>query len=283
MRGSAMYTPRLRILGAELRAAREAACYGLNELARKIGVDNGLLSSWEHAKRCPSSEDVASILGALGVAGDTRDRIMALARGITAADWITYGSPTTGSHQDAIRAHERDSVAVLAWHPIFIPPLVQVPAYTWAVFSSEQVPSGVINTHAETLLSRREELAQRRTPVEIFIGEQALYAAVGDHATQSKQLDYLTNQTLPRHWSVRVLPVNSGWVFDGFTRYTMADATAVTYCAHRTVGVFLSDQSNQGQPAPYQHAADWLRAKALEPSQSVRCIASATGRAVPAS
>ncbi|MFB9924889.1 multiprotein-bridging factor 1 family protein [Amycolatopsis halotolerans] len=71
--------PPPNMLGSALRAARETRKWGVRELARRIGVNPSMLSSWEFGQRPPKMLDVAAILGALGVIGDEKQRILYLA------------------------------------------------------------------------------------------------------------------------------------------------------------------------------------------------------------
>ncbi|WP_344854092.1 helix-turn-helix transcriptional regulator, partial [Amycolatopsis ultiminotia] len=68
------------LLGVALRAARGRAHFGLRELARRVGTNPALISNWELGQRTPYVVDVAGILGALGVTGDDKRRILQLAR-----------------------------------------------------------------------------------------------------------------------------------------------------------------------------------------------------------
>ncbi|MCG3756673.1 helix-turn-helix transcriptional regulator [Amycolatopsis sp. Poz14] len=66
-------------LGRALREARESAHWGVRELARRVGVTPSLISAWELGHRTPKPLDVAGILGALGVVGTEKARILYLA------------------------------------------------------------------------------------------------------------------------------------------------------------------------------------------------------------
>lgn len=98
MRDSEMPDERERALGMALRNARIEASLGLRELGRWVGVDSAQLSSWELGEEVPTLEDVAGLLGALGVVGEEKTRIMELTRELAGSSWIMYGSQADTAH-----------------------------------------------------------------------------------------------------------------------------------------------------------------------------------------
>ncbi|MFF0148909.1 helix-turn-helix protein [Amycolatopsis sulphurea] len=66
-------------LGSALREARLAARWGVRELARRLDMHPAFISSWELGHRTPKALDVACIIGALGVIGEEKTRILRLA------------------------------------------------------------------------------------------------------------------------------------------------------------------------------------------------------------
>lgn len=79
MRSTEDATPILAEMGAAIRSARKSRSWGVRELARRVGVSPPMISSWELGYRRPKPLDVACILGALGVVGEEKSRILGMA------------------------------------------------------------------------------------------------------------------------------------------------------------------------------------------------------------
>ncbi|WP_051791577.1 helix-turn-helix domain-containing protein [Amycolatopsis jejuensis] len=260
--------PRVTVLGAALRDARLAAHFGLRELARKIGTNPAFLSNWELGERTPSLENVAIILGALGVTGAARSHILDLAR--TTEPGITIlGNQCHPDHLAALQACEASAKAMTDWHPTLVPDLLQVPAYTVAALTAQ----GLGDSDIDRLVTTRAErgnliVGPFAKPITAFLGEAALTNPVASPRVMSIQLRFLNDlAATARRITVRVVPAHTGWhggLFGPFTVYTMGQP--VVYLAHQGAGTFVPDRGD------YTRVINQLHDKALTPAESAETI-----------
>ncbi|RJQ83105.1 helix-turn-helix domain-containing protein [Amycolatopsis panacis] len=278
-RGSGMLSPRVRALGATLRSARLDARFGLRELARRIGTSPALLSNWELGQRAPSTEDVSSILGALGAIGDTKELILSLASGALGPGWFTPGTQSSPAHFATLTAHERAATGLVVWAPLLVPDLLQIADYARFACASEQPDPGVLEQVVAARLRRRDVLfGVDPVQVEFFIGDALLRSVFTDDDVMCRQLRFIADlMVMSRTIRVRILPdgaaprlVPSG----AFTQYRMKDAPPVIYCSHHGMGAFLAD----AQAALYEDLIERLDEAALSQADSLVLLTEETTR-----
>ncbi|MFB9930147.1 helix-turn-helix transcriptional regulator [Amycolatopsis halotolerans] len=257
-----------------MRDARLAARFGVRELARRIGVNPALLSSWELGYRVPGPEEVAGMLGALGVTGEEKEWIARLARGIAGPGWFTPGSQASPTHFAALKAHERAALSLSVWAPIVFPDLLQTPGY--ARFARGTESQDV--TALEALMRRRDVLfGAQAVSADFFIGEDAVYNHFGDDV-MAQQLRFIVDLAVrARTITVRLLPrlprrsVVLPWAF---TTYRMEDSPPVVYCPHHCMGVFLVGE----HATPYEAITAKLADQAMPPSETVGWLSAEADR-----
>lgn len=120
-------TPRARALGFGMKKARLARKLGVRELARLAQLSPQEISNWEHGKRVPRPEEVATILAVLRVAPDERARLFDLVRNANEPDWLAAAT---------FVEYERTASAMVQWAPSLVPGLLQTPAYIRALFAT---------------------------------------------------------------------------------------------------------------------------------------------------
>ncbi|WP_275293525.1 Scr1 family TA system antitoxin-like transcriptional regulator [Amycolatopsis sp. La24] len=233
---------RSALLAIELRAARLHERRGLIELARRIGVNKATLSAWEHAARTPRIEDVAGILGALGVIGEHKARILELARHPD-TDSMIFGRRGVPRHFAVAEVCARAAERIVDWHPLLVPDLPRTADYAISVarYSPPQTRSEIehIRAHCE---ANRAILSEKG--VCVYIGEQALMHPMDDATVVAEQLHRLIRiQQTNRRVSVRVVPNNIG-SHVGLSGTFTAYQTEVGQIVHRPLsccGEFLLD------------------------------------------
>ncbi|MYW90438.1 helix-turn-helix domain-containing protein [Amycolatopsis rubida] len=268
MRDSKMPTPQERGLGAALRSVRIEASFDLTELSRWVGVDPALLSSWERGERVPTPEDVAGVLGALGVVGERKARIMSLARRVAGLSWFIPGSQACAM----LVEREQDATSVTVWAPLLIPDLLQIPDYTRLAAGPGLRDKDILEQIVENRLDRSRNLfGAEAVGAQMFIGPEALRNYFGDPEVMLRQVRYLKKLAeFSRTVTIRVVP---GQVVteDAFSWYRQRDASEVVFCPHHLGGVFLTGQ----QAAPYAGTVERLAESALSPADSLGRLSAA--------
>ncbi|MFE3172550.1 helix-turn-helix domain-containing protein [Amycolatopsis sp. NPDC059090] len=269
MRDSEMPAPYERVLGMALRNARIEASFGLRELGRWIGVDPALLSCWELGHRVPTQEDVAGVLGALGVVGEQKARIMALTRELAGSSWVMRGSQADTAHYAILSGHERNADSVTVWAPLQIPDLLQIPDYARLAFGPGLRDKEILEQVVENRLSRNRILfGAEAIEAQLFVGTEALRNHFGDAEVMLRQARYLMeiSQTV----KIRLVPSHA--VTEGaFSWYRQRDETEIVYCPHHRAGVFLVGR----QAAPYAETIERLAESALSRADSLRQLSAA--------
>ncbi|WP_409182160.1 helix-turn-helix domain-containing protein [Amycolatopsis sp. VS8301801F10] len=272
MRDSDTPTPQERALGRELRNARIEASFGLRELGRWVGVEPALLSSWELGEEVPTLEDVAGVLGALGVVGEKKTRIMELARDLAGTSWIMPGSQANTAHYALVAGHERNAESVTVWAPLEIPDLLQTPDYARLVFGPSLWDSEILEQVVENRLNRKRILfGAEAVETQLFIGTEALRNDLGDAELMLRQLRYLIE--IAATVNIRLAP-SEAVTAGAFSWYRQRDTTDVVYFPHERAGVFLSGR----EAAPYVGTIGRLAESALSLEDSLDCLSAVADR-----
>ncbi|MFD2468256.1 helix-turn-helix domain-containing protein [Amycolatopsis silviterrae] len=273
MRGTAMLTPRIRTLGTALREARIDARFGLRELSRRIGTNPALVSNWELGQRIPALEDVAGILGALGIVGQEKQRILQLARGTAEPGWVARGKQSDPDHLGGLLACERAATSVVEWQPLVLPGLLQIPDYARALFLGDGLPLKDAERQAEIRMMRRPlVVGPGAVPCEVLLGETALRNPVGGPSTMARQLRFLADlMATSAKLTVRVVPSYRGGhpgLAGRFCVYYVDIGDPIVYFEHQHAGAFLLDEGVD----TYRGIADRIRALSLDSRASATFV-----------
>ncbi|MGW4394929.1 helix-turn-helix domain-containing protein [Amycolatopsis nivea] len=233
------------ILGAALHRLRVEAKWGLRELSRRIGTNPSLISNWERGQRTPSSEDAAGYLGALGIVGEDKKRILNLARSLTAGVVIAGDQPVP-HHLATLLDVEWAAKSATVWEPMLVPDLLQLPDYAGEVLRPLGRSPGRTTKLAELRKLRENMLSGPKTkPVTAYIGELVVHGLVASAKTTAAQLWHLARLNQKRtNVTVRVVPsginrhpaLSSGWTLYELYR-------PVVCINHMLSGSFVHDRS----------------------------------------
>src|SRR6266545_2967775 len=149
-------TPRARTLAAMLKAAREDRGVGKRDLARQLGRTHPTISRWESGETAVSAEDASAYLACLGVVGDERERILALARGHDEDDWLAPGPPGISQQLAGVMDCERTAIRITEFAPLGIPGVMQTSEYARVVIGIDDLPRADIETRVMARLARRD-------------------------------------------------------------------------------------------------------------------------------
>ncbi|SEP53780.1 helix-turn-helix domain-containing protein [Amycolatopsis saalfeldensis] len=240
--------PQNLFLSIALRAAREKAKFGVRELGRRIGVSPGLISNWEYGSRAPHLVDVGSILGALGVVGDEKQRITNLARA-SGPGTVAFGIQANRDHLATTRDCEALADNINVWHPLLLPDILRIPDYSEAVL----VAQGFATKDARRLAtistdSGKVIIGRDATPVTAFIGAAALTEPVGSPEIMGRQIGFLDDLAATSHrTTVRIVPDNIGWHpgLSGPVTLFATPLATVAYFSHHGAGSFLPDHGGE--------------------------------------
>lgn len=274
-------TTKSRVLGAELRDAREERGLKLRELARQLSLDPSRLSKWELGRQIPKDTVVAQILTHLGVTGERYDEIVGLTSGASAGQWLAVSLPEQRQHLAALLDLEQHADTIVTVSPLLIPGLLQDGGYVRAIMSAGELPADEISTRVAVRLGRRDAITRRECPARLraFVGEAALRQIIGSRAVMVQQLQHLTQEAERENVELRVVPFDTGHHPGLEGPFTLIDPredqgiSAVVHIENRRSGLFLQEDEDV---VTYRQAVDTVAQVAMSLTDSIRLIATIT-------
>lgn len=267
-------TPKARRLGAALREARTDAGLGVRELANRLGKDHSLVSRYERGQRAPKPEDVATILGILGVNGERREEILALARGTDDRRWVAASLPELQQQLAALIDFEGEATSIVDMAPLLVPGLLQTSAYARAIMTRAEVPPSEIGTRVAVRIGRSDVL-KRESPVQLtaLIGDPVLRQRVGGPAVMAEQLRHLARLAELPNVDLRVIPGDSDWhpgLEGPFSVMDFEEESPIVHLENRRSALFLHEDDDV---AAYREAVAMVLREAMSPDDSSALIA----------
>ncbi|WP_433262297.1 helix-turn-helix domain-containing protein [Actinosynnema sp. CS-041913] len=271
-------TPKAVALGAELRAARERAGFGLREFAKRLGIDHSKLSRTESGERPPEPELTAEILTNLGVVGSEFERIVDMARITDDSVWVAVSLPDQQSQLSALLSFEQMATRLTSVSPLLVPGLLQTGGYARAIMRGGRVPQQEIEIRVATRLGRRDVL-MRDDPVRFtaFIGVAAMRGGIGGPSAMVEQLNHLLKMAEWPNITLHAIPEAAGWHpgLEGEFLVIDTPAMSVVHVENRLSGLFYQETTDV---TAYQEAVDQVLSVALGPSETVELIAGEVDR-----
>lgn len=263
------YNPRARFLGAELRAVREREKVGVRELAKLLGTGHAKISLWENGKKVPSTEDVASFLGALGVGGDEREELIEKARQADQKTWVATGVAGATDQFNALMEFERTATEIVDWSPLVIPGLLQTGDYARAIMGD--IPQA--DLRAAMRVGRRDVLT-KRNPVNLtsLIGEWALRQPIAESAMMVDQLRQVIDMADRPNVVMRVVPAATRWhpgLLGPIKMLRFQRGKPIVYLEHHRASAFVFEDA---ETADYEEALEWISGLAMSPQESTAFI-----------
>jgi transcriptional regulator with XRE-family HTH domain len=265
-------TPRSRALGAELRRLRIGVNprTSLREFAKQVGVSYVALSRWETGKRVPTSEDVATLLGALRVIGEERERLLAMTRQAQDPNWV---APGVDRQLTALIDFEQTATTIVDVSPLVMPGLLQTADYARVIMDDGVMTTGEVQTAVITRMGRRDILT-RDTPVNFLalVGEAALRYPMGGPAVMAAQLRHVRRMAGLPNVTVQAIPTRPGWnpsLSGPFVLYEFPVAAPIVHFEHHRSSMFLPDKKDIED---MRKAVQAIRSVALGPEDTATLI-----------
>ncbi|SFD56197.1 Helix-turn-helix domain-containing protein [Actinopolyspora lacussalsi subsp. righensis] len=267
-------TPRARALGAELRRAREECGIGVRELARRLDTDHSKISRHESGHSTPPApEYVASILTALGVSENERERLVEMARGAGEPNWVSPGVPGVQHELTTLIEFERDATQVTEVSTMVLPGLLQIADYARAVMTGAS--SSDVEARVTLRLGRREILTNKQGPhFTALIMETALRNPIGGRAVLAEQLRHIVDVASWERVTVQVIPAGiERWHpahAGAFILFEFPKSKPIVHIEQYSSSTFLHEPEDG---RAYQEAAGTLRQLVMSPEDSTELIA----------
>jgi transcriptional regulator with XRE-family HTH domain len=261
----------VRALLDALRQARTREGVTSRDLSLRLGYSHGVVSHWETGRRVPTPEDVATLLGALGIIGPERDRILTLARDAAEPNWLTVGMPGLPAQLADVLDHERAADAIDEWAPATVPGLLQTTEYTRALYAAHGRLPAEVAVRGVIQGGRREVLTRTHRPVEFtaLVSEVVLRELVGTPQVMAEQLHDLLALSARPTVTIRVMPLGAGalGLLGQFVRYHLPAVDDVVRQEHLNTVSVVTERVKD-----YSAAWDVMLARAVNVQGSLQCI-----------
>ncbi|WP_019981015.1 MULTISPECIES: helix-turn-helix transcriptional regulator [unclassified Streptomyces] len=187
----------MKMLGAQVQAARKAAGYTQREVANLLMVDEETIASIEQGRRS-LMPDLAEAMDKLY---DTKGVLAAGVDKLPEIDQVPL-------HAQQYMVHESEALAVSMYDALVVPGLLQIEPYAHALFSG-RIPAynedDIVSKTAARV--RRQEIIHRRDPptLSFVIWEPAILFPVGGPEVHHAQLRHLRRSAETPGISLQVL------------------------------------------------------------------------------
>lgn len=267
-------TPRARALAKELRAARSAAGVTMRQVGEVLGWSEAKVSRFETAQRGLKLENVEAFLGALGVTGKARERLLKMAREIDQPVWWEFGGGLPVQLTELADAESR-AVRITSVAQVRIPGLLQTREHSRALLSAVEVESDERIEQLVAIRQVRQGILTKPDPVEYeaILDEALLCRAVGGGQAMADQLRHVIRAASRENVKIRVIPFAAGahtGLDGGFHLLEFVRSRSIVHLEQRRSGAFLDDPEDV---APFVQARATLRQAALDPDESLELIA----------
>jgi transcriptional regulator with XRE-family HTH domain len=208
-------TVRRRQLGRELRKLREGAGLHIDQLAGALRCSPSRISRIETARIRIAPGTVHEILDVLGVQGEQRGRLVALAREAEQPGWWQAYSDSLTYEYATYIALESEASRLRIFEPMVVHGLLQTEAYTRAVVEqwSRHQRSADVEALVAARMARQAALV-RPDPlaVHILLDEAVLHHVVGAPEVLEEQLRHLMAVAGRSNIRLQVIPFGSARV-----------------------------------------------------------------------
>lgn len=275
-------TFRQQRLSGLLRDLRKTTDLTQQDVADQLAVNVTTVHRWESGATRPSRRKLQRLLELYRVDDKTRESTLKLAK--DAADghgwWQPYATDLYPALVSLIGL-EAEAVAIWNYESLFIPGLLQTPAYARAVFEGS-LPMGEqeIDTNVKVRIERQEVLS-RDTPPRLWavIDEAALHRQVGGPGVMAEQMRHLLRVTQAPNVTVQIIPYDVGahpGMGGPFAILDLSeeDASSFVYLEGMAGRLFLEDTTDLRR---FREVVEHLQAAALSPADSLAMVATLTG------
>ncbi|MBV2354972.1 helix-turn-helix transcriptional regulator [Streptomyces sp. J2-1] len=189
----------MRMLGAQLQAARKAAGYTQRSLAGRLNVDEETIASIEQGRRV-LMPDLAVLIDDLL---DTKGMLAAGVAKLPEVDQLPLNA-------EQYMQHEHDALSLSWFDALVMPGILQTEAYARAVFRC-RVPAFSAEKLEEMIAERlnRQEIIHRPDPptLSFVIWEPVIRFPVGGPEAHREQIERLRDSADIPHVSLQILPL----------------------------------------------------------------------------
>jgi transcriptional regulator with XRE-family HTH domain len=258
-------------LGAEIQALRTAAGLTLRALEKRVGMSNAKISLWENGHRLPSLDDLTTVLDALDVQGDDRERVLAMRREAEGPGMLVAGTTTIGAQLSKLIEWEQGARRITDVSPLLVPGLLQTADYARAILGD--LPDA--ETRIALRMGRSEVLRRTRNPVEFhaLIDDEVLVRGFASPEVMANQLRHLLRLAELPNVTIQLVPsTNAGYtpmLAGPFILLDFDTAPSIVHLEHHRASVSLWEEADI---TAFRDAAEQITDAAISPEASINFI-----------
>lgn len=239
-------TYRQRRFGAEIRRLRERGGLSVLQASTLMGMKPPHLSNIEAGRTSLSPERLRTLAARVPDTDDTYvEALIDLGHDSGKGWWSEYRNRLPPSRMDLAEL-EAGARTIVSYEPMFVPGLLQTPAYATAIYRGGYTGAPVEeqDRDIEFRLRRRSVLTGERAPrFHAVIHEAALHASLGDRDVMRGQLLRLIEDSRLPNVTIQILPFDGPVAFGTpfvLTRPAVPELSTVVV-AHIERSLYLGD------------------------------------------
>jgi transcriptional regulator with XRE-family HTH domain len=246
-----------KAIGAELAELRKGEGLSQVDLARRLDWTGAKMNRTEKGSRRIELEDVASILGALGIGDPVRADLFERIKQPRTSGWWERRLPGLPPEAAALATYQADASELTNWAPAVIPGLLQTEAYANDFLTRMGHPAQDVGLRWLIRLQRQQVLTRESVKYTAILGEAALKTPFGGmegHRAQLRRIREVSEQhtvlVIPEYTPTPALL--SAWLLLVFP-----EASKLRPVAHGELlrsAIFLQNEAAE----PYQRERDLL-------------------------
>jgi transcriptional regulator with XRE-family HTH domain len=268
-------TVRLKLLTLELRRLREERGKTIEEIAERVGISKSALSRIENGLVGVKIPVLRSLLHEYEVPDGRQADLFALAHETRQRGWWqTAGGDLPSREWRTLVGLEQEAASVNAFAGMVITGLLQTRDYAHAVLRSHRrkAPAEELKALVDLRMRRQHRVGQ--LDLWVILTEEVLLRPVGGPAVMREQLNHLLASAEHPRTVIQVLPVHAGEHVGLRGPFTVlgfeppVELQAVYFEGNRWEAC-IEDAAGV---EPYRRDFELLRAKSLDPDESLRLI-----------
>lgn len=227
----------------------------------------------ESGEKVPTGIEIAIVLGALGIRGGERKRLLELAHDAHQTHWWEVGRPGLPSQLVSLLDFEQRAAKITDVALGFVPGLLQTADYARAVMRNGVRDEEVVEARVSLRMGRQRVLTRAKPVVlHALLDESILWRPVGGSRVMAAQLRHIARMSRHHHITVQVVPYSAGVHHALHGNSLILEFTRqrpIVYLEQRRSGLFLDAPEEIN---PFLDAATNVEKKALCPVDSAELI-----------
>jgi transcriptional regulator with XRE-family HTH domain len=267
------------MLGMQLRRLRENRGLSAEQAAAKIRGSVSKINRIELGKSAVKEIDVSDLLEAYGVDAAEREQLLTLAEQANLPGWWHNYSDILPPWFEAYIGFEESATQLRVYEPMFVPGLLQTPAYASAVLSLGDFSAAETERHVMLRKERQRRFIDGRLRLWVVVDETALRRPVGTVEILRDQLRYLVSLTTRQNLTVQITPQGAGGhaAPNAFTllRFDEPEMPDIVYVEQLTSALYLDKRHDVDR---YLLAFDRLSMMSAKPEETRGILTSIIGQ-----